>query len=113
MPSLKNQLKASILRKRGLGKGKYGKLVEPTISSEIPDRDKTLAMKLLEKQFSMPIELLLNPDAPIDKVARRLGIDRSTVSVWRLRLGLRGTLMDAKLDSIGLYADGTNREQVS
>jgi len=102
MPSLKNQLKASILRKRGLGKGKYGKLVEPSISSEIPDNKKTLAMRQIEMRFSMPIELLLNVDAPIDLVAKKLGIDRSTVSVWRLRLGLRDTL----------YADNRERNQV-
>ncbi len=89
---MRQQLRKSILRKRGLGRGKYGKFVEPTVNSEIPDHKKTLAMRLLEKQYSMPIEILLNPDAPIDSVAKHLGINRSTVSVWRLRLGLRGTL---------------------
>ena len=92
MPSLKKSLRTSILRKRGLAKGKYGKLTEPMVVSEIADAEKTLAMKLLEKQFSEPIEKLLDPNAPIDRVAKRLGINRSTVSVWRLRLGLRDTL---------------------
>ena len=88
---LRRQLQAAVLRRRGLGRGKFGKLTEPTIKSDIPAEKKTLAMRLMEQRFSLPIETLLDVDAPLKVVARRLGIAVPTVSVWRSRLGLTGS----------------------
>ncbi len=51
---------------------------------------KTLAMRLLEKQFGFDITILISEQrGSLSLVAKTLGIDQSTVSKWRLRLGMR------------------------
>ncbi|KKM82281.1 hypothetical protein LCGC14_1321120 [marine sediment metagenome] len=54
------------------------------------NHNKTLAMRLLENQFGQTIEYLLDEEqGSLKEVAKTLGIDESTVSKWRLRLGMR------------------------
>lgn len=53
-----------------------------------PDGTKTLTMRLLEAQYGVTIQELIR-DGTIAEVAKSLGIEESTVSKWRLRLGLR------------------------
>jgi nicotinate-nucleotide pyrophosphorylase (carboxylating) len=55
---------------------------------EMGDPRKTLAMRLLEEKFGQPIEFLL-AQGTLNEVAEALGITFTTVSKWRLRLGLR------------------------
>lgn len=87
MPTVKQQLREEILKRRGLTQGRYGRLrpVKPHTRS----KNKTWAMEALELEFGKPIEELLAPGVSIILVARRLGIDKGTVSKWRLRFGLR------------------------
>jgi len=52
------------------------------------DPNKTLAMRLIEARLDRLIEDLLM-EGSLKEVADLLGIKESTVSKWRLRLGLR------------------------
>ena len=52
------------------------------------DPNKTLAMRLIEARLGKLIEELLS-EGSLKEVAELLGIKESTVSKWRLRLGLR------------------------
>ena len=79
-------LRQSILRQRGLVKERR-KGLKP-IDLPPPDGRKTLTMRLLERQFESSIEVLLMKGS-LKEVARMLGVSEATVSVWRLRLGLR------------------------
>ena len=78
----KARIQEAILRERGLDTPKSKR----TMSS--PDGKHTLAMRLLEVQFDSTIEDLIR-EGTIANVAEKLGIDESTVSLWRLKLGLR------------------------
>lgn len=90
MPTPRQNLKRRILRERGLTQGKYGKLIpEPHTGKVSNDSTKTLAMRQIEARLGKPIEVLLSMNRTQEDIARLLGIDRSTVSVWRLRLGIR------------------------
>jgi len=53
--------------------------------------NKTLAMRLIEREFDTPIEKLLEVPlyGNLTPIAERLGISVSTVCKWRLKLGLR------------------------
>ena len=87
MSRIKERIKRDILAKRGLEPGEYGKPIP--VSINLPKGDhKTLTMKLIEKQLGLPLEVLLM-DGDLNSIADRLGIHFTTVSKWRLRLGLR------------------------
>ena len=92
MPTPRQRLQRNILRERGLVKGGYGKLVdapESALNTVSDDFTKTLAMRQIEARLGKPIEVLLSMNRTQEEIAKILGIDRSTVSVWRLRLGIR------------------------
>lgn len=84
----------------GRGKGIKGRIQEGIlkrreevgvpVGGELPPTDvnKTLAMRLMEARFNLSIAVLLQ-QGTLEEVAELLGIDQSTVSKWRLRLGLR------------------------
>ena len=88
MGKAEQRLRASILRQRGLVKERR-KGLKP-IDLPPPDGRKTLTMRLLERQFETDIETLL-VRGNLREVAKILGISEATVSVWRLRLGLRNS----------------------
>jgi len=83
---IKAKLQEQILRQRGLESRDY----KGFTPSELPPSDgtKTLAMRLLEARFGLPIAVML-ADGSLAEVAEFLGVDQSTVSKWRLRLNLR------------------------
>jgi len=83
---IKGRLQDSILKRRGLAPSTQGGLrsSEPAPA----DPNKTLAMRLLEAQFGVSIEELLQYGT-LAETGKHLGIDESTVSKWRLALGLR------------------------
>lgn len=83
----KSQLREQILKRHGLVTGKYGQLKQRV--AQRPADNKTWAMLALELRFGKDIEELLSPGTNINTVARRLSIDKGTVSKWRLRFGLR------------------------
>ena len=86
MPTIKQQLRQEILKRRGLAKGRAGHLVQSQPAQLRTDL--TTAMQLLELQHGKPIEVLLAPHLSVRLVGRRLGINYSTVSKWRNQLGL-------------------------
>ena len=77
----KAKIQAAILKKRL-------RIVPRTDEPDTTPNSKTLAMRLLEKQFGQSIESLIK-EGSLAEVAKTLGIDESTVSLWRLRLGMR------------------------
>ncbi len=83
---LKRKVQNKILKDRGLKRKGEGKL-EP-MPDEPVDPNKTLAMRLIEARLGRLIEDLLM-EGSLQEVAVLLGIKESTVSKWRLRLGLR------------------------
>ena len=86
MVRFKERIRQRILKNRGLVRTGQGHLApEP---KEPDDPNKTLAMRLIEDKHGAPIEELLMQGS-IKQVGEDLGIDETTVSKWRLRLGLR------------------------
>lgn len=98
------KLREETLRRRGLLRKGYGKLVrgdaeggapvdvvESIHGSTLPeDREgKTILMLTLERLFNTDIDSLLDTSRPIKEVGEKLGINESTVSKWRLMRGLR------------------------
>lgn len=84
--SFKERIRRDLLAGRGLertGKGHIEPV--PTPSS---DPRKTLIMTLLEDKHGLPMETLLIAGT-LEEVGDTLGVDQSTVSKWRKRLGLR------------------------
>ena len=80
------QARRDILRRRDKVRTGHGKIgPKPTRRR---DPKKTLAMHLIEVQFDRSIEELI-AEGEIREVGKRLGLQRSTISVWRKRLGLR------------------------
>ena len=66
------------------------KIVPRTDEPDTSPNGKTLAMRLMEKQFGFDITILIAEErGSLALVAKTLGIDQSTVSKWRLRLGMR------------------------
>ncbi len=61
--------------------------LEP-MPDEPGDPNKTLAMRLIEARLGRLIEELLS-EGSLKEVAKLIGVKESTVSKWRLRLGLR------------------------
>lgn len=84
MPTARQKVQRSILRRKGLKPERYHGLKSPELPT---DDNKTLAMRLLEVHFDAKIEDLLFY-GNLAATARYLGIDPSTVSKWRLKLGL-------------------------
>ena len=82
-------MRERILKERGLEPSPgHGLKEKGTPAPPEPDSLKTLAMWRLEVRFGMSIEELLQMGNLVE-TAQVLGIDQSTVSLWRLRLGLR------------------------
>jgi len=81
-------LRRRILKKRGLEEHSYGRLVEVDRPDLIIPENRTMRMVRIELEQGKPLEELLM-DGDLNEVANRLGIDFTTVSKWRLRLGLR------------------------
>jgi len=82
----KEKLRRKLLKDRNLIRTGQGHL-EP-VPDEPNDPNKTLAMRLIEARLDRLIEDLL-VEGSLKEVADLLGIKESTVSKWRLRLGLR------------------------
>ncbi len=82
----KERVRRGVLKKRGLVRTGKGHL-EP-MPDEPVDPNKTLAMRLIEARLGIMIEELLS-EGSLKEVGLLLGIKESTVSKWRLRLGLR------------------------
>lgn len=89
MPTPRQRVQREILRRRGVVPEQYRGLKPKEIKPD--DGTKTLTMRLLEREFGVPIEDLLHVPlyGRLEPIAERLGIDISTVSKWRLKLGLR------------------------
>ena len=83
---LKEKTRRKLLRDRGLIRTGQGHLAP--VPEEPVDPNKTLAMRLIEARLDRLIEDLLM-EGSLKEVAVLLGIKESTVSKWRLRLGLR------------------------
>ena len=82
--STRTKVQDAILKERGL-EVVPGGLVRKV---KTPTTNTTLAMRLLEEQYGVPIKSLIEHGS-IKEVAEFLGLEESTVSKWRLRLGLR------------------------
>ncbi len=82
----KEKMRRKVLKNHGLIRAGQGHL-EP-MPDEPEDPNKTLAMRLIEARLGRLIEDLLM-EGSLKEVADLLGIKESTVSKWRLRLGLR------------------------
>lgn len=82
----KEKIRRKLLKDHGLERTGQGHL-EP-VPDEPVDPNKTLAMRLIEARLGRLIEDLLM-EGSLKEVADLLGIKESTVSKWRLRLGLR------------------------
>ena len=82
----KERIRRQVLKNRGLVRTGKGHL-EP-MPTEPVDPNKTLAMRLIEARLGVMIEELL-AEGSLKEVALLLGISESTVSKWRLRLGIR------------------------
>ena len=85
-PHFKEKVRRKILRNHGLIRAGQGHL-EP-MPDEPDDPNKTLAMRLIEARLGIVIEELLS-EGSLKEVAVLIGVKESTVSKWRLRLGLR------------------------
>ncbi len=82
----KEKIRRKLLKDRGLVRTGKGHL-EP-MPDEPDDPNKTLAMRLIEARLGVVIEELLS-EGSLKEVAVLTGVKESTVSKWRLRLGLR------------------------
>ncbi len=82
----KERIRRKILKDRGLVRTGKGHL-EPA-PDEPADPNKTLAMRLIEARLDRLMEDLLM-EGSLKEVGLLLGVKESTVSKWRLRLGLR------------------------
>ena len=82
----KERIRRKVLKDHGLTRTGQGHL-EP-MPDEPGDPNKTLAMRLIEARLGRLMEDLL-AEGSLKEVAELLGIKESTVSKWRLRLGLR------------------------
>lgn len=93
MPTPRQRFQRDILKRRGVEPTHYHGLKSKEITPDDSDSRKTLAMRLIERQFSTPDNPVMIEDlllfGDLAATARHLGISISTVSVWRLRLGLR------------------------
>jgi len=76
----KKTIKSRILKSRGEVSAGYGKVATPDKLSAA--FHKTHLMKYIELQFHEPLDKLI-ANGTIYEVAKRLGVDYSTVSKWR------------------------------
>ncbi|KKM15956.1 hypothetical protein LCGC14_1690780 [marine sediment metagenome] len=84
-PHFARRTQDQILDARGLRRTGHGHL-EPKTRPSTPGA--TFAMRFIEEKFSAPIRELIANGSNVE-VADFLGLDPSTISKWRLRLGLR------------------------
>jgi len=84
-PQFARRIRDQILDKRGLDRTGYGQL---EVKAKPTTDNKTFAMRLMEEKFGIPIEELIGHGSNV-KVGDLLGMSPSTISKWRLRLGLR------------------------
>ncbi|KKL52720.1 hypothetical protein LCGC14_2282670 [marine sediment metagenome] len=82
----KERIRRKVLKDRGLIRTGQGHLEQAP--DKAVDPNKTLAMRLIEARHGRLIEDLLS-EGSLKECADLLGIKESTVSKWRLRLGLR------------------------
>ncbi len=85
-PGFKERIRRDLLKKQRLTRTGYGHIGEEPKAPHDPR--KTLTMRLLEYEFGCPMEQMLM-EGNLEEVSDRLHIHFSTVSKWRLRLGLR------------------------
>lgn len=85
-PGFAAQVRRDILKHRKKVLKGRGKVADAPLP--VRDWNKTLAMHLLEQQHGRSIEELI-ATGEIKEVGEALGIDPTTVSLWRKRLGLR------------------------
>ena len=84
-PHYPRRVQQQILDKRDLERTRHGHL-EPKTKPDTAG--KTFAMRLMEEKFGVPIEELIGHGSNVE-VGNMLGLSPSTISKWRLRLGLR------------------------
>lgn len=86
MPKVsKEKLQAQILKEHNIVPiFQNGKKKTIPLSFNTP---RTYAMKLLEIKFGKPIELIISVGT-LDEVASTTGVERSTISKWRDKLGI-------------------------
>lgn len=88
-------MQREILERRGLRRGRNSQIVNSSLdvrgSSKVTISriKKTPLMRAIEERWNQPIEELLDTNLPIEVIGNKLGVNQSTVSLWRLRLGLR------------------------
>ncbi|KKL63028.1 hypothetical protein LCGC14_2179230 [marine sediment metagenome] len=84
-PQFVRRIRQQILEGRDLdrtGHGHLGPKPQP------PANNKTFAMRFVEEKFDAPIEELISHGSNVE-VGNLLSLSPSTISKWRLRLGLR------------------------
>ncbi|KKM67034.1 hypothetical protein LCGC14_1475240 [marine sediment metagenome] len=84
-PHYPRRVQQQILDSRGLDRAGHGRL-EPKAKPSTPGA--TFAMRLMEERFDVPIKELIGHGSNVE-VGNMLGLSPSTISKWRLRLGLR------------------------
>lgn len=85
-PGFKERVRRDILKKRDKVRGGYGKVLPAP--APVRRRNLTLAMHLMEQQHGKSMEELIGT-GEIKDIGLALGVDPSTISKWRKRLGLR------------------------
>jgi len=85
MSKAQDRIRQGILAKR---QPREAKPSRPRIVLPPPDPRKTKQMRLLEALWREPIEFLIGEGKEAD-IGEQLGVAESTISRWRLRLGLR------------------------
>lgn len=85
-PGFAAKVRRDMLKRRGKVSGGYGKVAPAP--KPVRNKVNTLAMHLLEQYHGKSIEELIGT-GEIKDVGDALGIDPSTVSKWRRRIGLR------------------------
>lgn len=68
---------------------RHSQATPTTPKPTFPTANKTLAMRLLEREFGQPIQQLITGPS-LQRIAQHLGIHESTVIKWRKRLGIDG-----------------------
>ena len=84
-PHFVRRVQEQILNKRDLERTGHGHL-EP--KAEPTTKGATFAMRLMEEKFGVPIIELIGHGSNVE-VGNLLDLSPSTISKWRLRLGLR------------------------
>ena len=84
-PHYPRRVQEQILDKRGLERTGHGHL-EPVSKPSTPGA--TFAMRLMEEKWGVPIRELIGHGSNVE-VGGLLDMHPSTISKWRLKLGLR------------------------